>query len=102
VIDPELVARKALLITRDLVDLVPLARTHASATQLARIGVYDDEFGRRIAGCAGLRDRIAHEYDEIDPRRVHEALAAAVVDIPAYLRAVDGFVKRAAGGAPAG
>lgn len=146
-IDPELVARKALLITRDLVDLAPLARKpldeylatsidelvaerlleriigrmidvnyhlltetgrpppadyHASFTQLARIGVYDDEFGRRIAGCAGLRNRIAHEYDEIDPRRVHEAVAAAIVDIPAYLRAVGAFVKGRAESSPAG
>jgi uncharacterized protein YutE (UPF0331/DUF86 family) len=147
VIDPEIVARKALLITRDLVDLAPLARKpldeylatsidelvaerlleriigrmidvnyhlltetghpppadyHASFTQLARLGVYGVDFGARIAACAGLRNRIAHEYDEVDPRRVHGALAAAVEDIPAYLRAVDAYVKQASGGSPRG
>jgi uncharacterized protein YutE (UPF0331/DUF86 family) len=147
VIDAELVARKALLITRDLVDLARLAHKplaeylatsidelvaerllerivgrmidvnyhlltetghpppadyHASFTQLAPLGVYGPEFGGRIAACAGLRNRIAHEYDEIDPRRVHEALAAAVQDIPTYLRAVDDFVKRAPGESPPG
>jgi len=143
VIDADLVGRKALLITRDLADLAPLAREpvadyladplrelvaerllervigrmidinyhlltetdhpppadyFASFTQLATLGVYDPEFGRRIAACAGLRNRIVHEYDEIDPRRVHEALGAAMQDVSTYLRAVEAYVKRTSGG----
>jgi uncharacterized protein YutE (UPF0331/DUF86 family) len=143
VIDVDLVGRKALLITRDLADLAPLAREpvadylaeplhelvaerlleriigrmidinyhlltetdhpppadyFASFTQLATLGVYDSEFGRRIAACAGLRNRIVHEYDEIDQRRVHEALGAAVPDVSTYLRAVEEYVKRTPGG----
>jgi uncharacterized protein YutE (UPF0331/DUF86 family) len=143
VIDADLVGRKALLITRDLADLAPLARESvadylaeplhelvaerlleriigrmidvnyhlltetdhpppadyfASFTQLAELGVYDSEFGRRIAGCAGLRNRIVHEYDAIDPRRVHEALGAAMRDVSTYLRAVEDYVKRRPGG----
>jgi uncharacterized protein YutE (UPF0331/DUF86 family) len=139
VIDAALVGRKALLITRDLADLTPLARKpldeylansldelvaerlleriigrmidvnyhlltetdhpppadyYASFTQLAALGVYDAEFGRRIAACTGLRNRIVHEYDEVDPRRVHEAIVAAVPDVSAYLRAIEEYVKR--------
>lgn len=142
-IDAILVGRKALLITRDLADLAPLAREsladylanfrdelvaerlleriigrmidinyhlltetdhpppadyYASFTQLAALGVYDVEFGRRIAACTGLRNRIVHEYDEVDPRRVHEALGAAMHDVSAYLRAVDDYVRRVPGG----
>ena len=138
-IDADLLGRKALLITRDLADLAPLAREpvadylaeplhelvaerlleriigrmidinyhlltetdhpppadyFASFTQLATLGVYDSEFGRRSAACAGLRNRIVHEYDEIDPRRVHEALGAAMRDVSTYLRAVEEYVKR--------
>jgi uncharacterized protein YutE (UPF0331/DUF86 family) len=140
VIDAALVARKALLMTRALADLAPMARTplteylasardelvaerlleriigrmidinyhlltesgypppadyYASFTQLSSLGIYDAEFGRRIAACTGLRTRIVHEYDEVDPRRVHEALGAAIQDVSAYLRAVDDFVRRA-------
>jgi uncharacterized protein YutE (UPF0331/DUF86 family) len=143
VIDAVLVGRKALLITRDLADLAPLARKplaeylanprdelvaerlleriigrmidinyhlltetdhpppadyYASFTQLAAVGVYDAEFGRRLAACTGLRNRIVHEYDEVDPRKVHEALAAAMSDVSAYLRAIDDYVKRTSGG----
>ena len=142
-IDAALVGRKALLITRDLADLAPLARTplaeylanardelvaerlleriigrmidinyhlltetahpppadyYASFTQLAALGVYDAEFGRRIAACTGLRNRIVHEYDEVDPRKVHEALGTAIQDVSTYLRAIEDYVKRTSGG----
>ena len=125
-IDAALVDRKALLITRDLADLAPLAGKpladylaspidelvaerlleriigrmidinyhlltetghpppadyYVSFTQLAALGVYDADFGRRIAACTGLRNRIVHEYDEVDPHRVHEALATATRDV---------------------
>ena len=72
----------------------PPADYYASFTQLAALRVYDAEFGRRIAACAGLRNRIVHEYDEIDPQRVHEALTTAVRDVATYLRAVQDHVKR--------
>lgn len=142
-IDAILVGRKALLITRDLADLAPLAREsladylanfrdelvaerlleriigrmidinyhlltetdhpppadyYASFTQLAALGVYDIELGRRIAASTGLRNRIVHEYDEVDPRRVHEALGTAIQDVSTYQRAVDEYLKRAPGG----
>ena len=72
----------------------PPADYYASFTQLAALGVYDAEFGRRIAACTGLRNRIVHEYDEVDPQRVHEALTTAVRDVALYLRAVQDHVKR--------
>lgn len=65
-----------------------------SFTELGRIGLLPAEFAKRIAGCAGLRNRIAHDYEEIDPAKVHEALQTAVVDIPDYLRHVQAFLDR--------
>lgn len=53
-------------------------------------------FASQIAACAGLRNRLVHEYDEIDPR-LHEGLPAAARDIPEYLRHV---YRRLEGGAP--
>ena len=43
--------------------------SHASFTRLAELGVLDAEFARRIARAAGLRNRLVHEYEDIDPRR---------------------------------
>ena len=73
----------------------PPADYYESFTRLARVGVLEHDFAPRIAGSAGLRNRIVHEYDEIDPARVHEALQSAVTDIPAYLRRINDYVGRA-------
>lgn len=66
---------------------------HDSFTQLARLNILTPAFASQIAACAGLRNRIVHEYDEIDPRRVHEGLVAAVRDIPEYLRRIHDYVE---------
>jgi uncharacterized protein YutE (UPF0331/DUF86 family) len=68
-----------------------------SFTPLVRLGLLDAEFACRIAACAGLRNRIVHEYDEIDPRKVHEALQAAMRDIPLYLRRVNEHLSKTGG-----
>lgn len=73
----------------------PPADYHESFVTLSRVGVLSREFAPRIAVCAGLRNRIAHEYDEIDPRRVYEALQAALADIPQYLEQVRDYLDRA-------
>lgn len=36
------------------------------------------DLAKEMAMAAGLRNRIVHEYDDIDPERVHEALPMAV------------------------
>ena len=64
-----------------------------SFTALTKLGVLPPPFAARIAACAGLRNRIVHEYDEIDPARVWEGLQAAVRDIPEYLRRVDEYLR---------
>lgn len=64
-----------------------------SFTQLAKLRILPPAFASQIAACAGLRNRIVHEYDDIDPRRVYEGLQAAVRDIPEYLRHVHQHVE---------
>ena len=59
---------------------------YQSFTALATIGMLDQAFAKRIAACAGLRNRITHEYEAIDPARVQEALQSAARDIPEYLK----------------
>jgi len=69
---------------------------YESFTQLGGLGVLSPSFASQIAACAGLRNRIVHEYDDIDPRRVYEGLQAAVRDIPEYLRRVHRHVEASA------
>ena len=74
----------------------PPADYYESFIQLGRLGLLDPDFAGRIAACAGVRNRIVHEYDELDPRKVYEALQRASRDIPAYLRTIDEYVQRGA------
>jgi uncharacterized protein YutE (UPF0331/DUF86 family) len=63
---------------------------------LSRIGVLPADFAARLAPCAGLRNRIVHAYDDLDPGRVYDALGPALADVPAYLVRVRAFVEAAA------
>ncbi len=70
---------------------------HASFLRLADVGVLDANFARQIARAAGLRNRLVHEYDEVDPRRVFEGLEAALRDVPVYLARVNAYLGTSAG-----
>jgi uncharacterized protein YutE (UPF0331/DUF86 family) len=56
------------------------------------MGILEPAFASKVASSAGLRNRIVHEYDEIDPAKVFEAIQAALSDLPTYLKAVLSFV----------
>ena len=64
-----------------------------SFTQLVRLRILPPAFASQIAPYAGLRNRLVHEYDEIDPRRVHEGLVAAVREFPEYLRHIHDYLQ---------
>jgi uncharacterized protein YutE (UPF0331/DUF86 family) len=70
----------------------PPTDDYQSFLQLERLGILSHDLAQRIAACAGLRNRIVHEYDEIDPARIHEALQAAVRDVPQYLARVHAHI----------
>jgi len=52
------------------------------------------DLAKELAMAAGLRNRIVHEYDDIDPERVYEALPPAVRRIPVYLDHIQRFVEK--------
>lgn len=68
-----------------------------SFVDLAALGVLDSAFARRIAAAAGLRNRLAHEYDEIDPVKVHETLGGVVADVTEYLDRIRTALDRESG-----
>jgi uncharacterized protein YutE (UPF0331/DUF86 family) len=67
---------------------------YQSFLQLERLGILPHDLAQAIAACAGLRNRIVHEYDEIDPARIHEALQTAARDVPQYLTHVHNYIER--------
>ncbi len=48
----------------------------------------------RLAASAGLRNRIVHDYDDIDPAKVYDALQLATKDVPEYLSHVRRYIDR--------
>lgn len=61
---------------------------HESFIMLGTTRILPAEFARSLAAAAGLRNRIVHEYDEIDPVKLHDALQVAVKQIPVYADAI--------------
>jgi uncharacterized protein YutE (UPF0331/DUF86 family) len=61
---------------------------YESFIKLGTMGVLAVDLARELATSTGLRNRIAHEYDDIDHAKVHAGLAAAARDVPQYLRSV--------------
>jgi uncharacterized protein YutE (UPF0331/DUF86 family) len=43
----------------------------------------------RLVPAAGLRNRLVHDYEAIDPRRVHAALGTAVTDLEALIKELE-------------
>ena len=70
---------------------------HESFQMLGTMGILQGEFSREIAFSAGLRNRIVHEYEEIDAAKVYEALQVAVQQLPTYLDHVNRFIGRLPG-----
>ncbi len=65
-----------------------------SFVRLGELGVLLQDFARDIARAAGLRNRIVHDYDALDPTKVFDALCGALQDVPHYLEQVHAYVDR--------
>lgn len=61
---------------------------YASFPAAAEAGVLDDALATALAPSTGLRNRLVHEYEEIDLAVVASALPAAVDGYAAYVRRV--------------
>jgi uncharacterized protein YutE (UPF0331/DUF86 family) len=56
--------------------------------RLANAGVLDPSLARRLVAAAGFRNVVAHAYESIDLRRVHEAATHGPADLRAFLAAI--------------
>lgn len=74
-------------------DTLPPKDFYESFVRLAPLGGTSRELAEELVPTAGLRNRLAHEYNEIDHRKVHEAIALILVQVPRYLEAVQAFLE---------
>ncbi|MFK0732040.1 MAG: DUF86 domain-containing protein [Gloeotrichia echinulata GP01] len=60
--------------------------------ELGKYEVITVELARQLAPSAGLRNRLVHEYDDIDPNQVFMAISFALQQYPLYVRQVNSYL----------
>lgn len=45
---------------------------------LVNLGVYSEDFAKKIAPSAGLRNRLVHEYNDTKPEIIYKSVADAI------------------------
>jgi len=67
---------------------------YESFISLGRAGIIPQELAERLAPAAGLRNRLVHEYDDIDDAIVLKAVSKARQSVRAYVAAVERHLMR--------
>lgn len=70
---------------------------HESFVRLGTLGILEAMFARQLASAAGLRNRIVHEYNELEEEKVYAAIQNGLRDIPLYLKQIKTYLDRIAG-----
>lgn len=71
---------------------------HESFVRLGTLGIMTADPAKEMTMAAGLRNRIVHDYDDIDPDRVSEALPVVVRRILYTWIIFSNFIERLPGG----
>lgn len=61
---------------------------YSSFIEMGRKKYLPIKLAETMARSAGLRNRLAHEYDEIDAKKVFDAIGICLKDTPKYLKAI--------------
>ena len=61
---------------------------HESFILLGKKGVIPKKLSEKLAKSAGLRNILAHEYDEINPKQVYQSINITLTQVPEYLKAI--------------
>jgi len=60
---------------------------------LAELEVIDRELAKKLAPSAGMRNRLVHEYEEIDDKIVYENIPEAIEMYNKYITQVEAYLK---------
>ena len=50
------------------------------------------DLARKLAPSAGLRNRLVHEYDDIDSSQVFKAISFALQQYPLYVKQINNYL----------
>ena len=60
--------------------------------ELGKYNVISSELAKQIAPSSGLRNRLVHEYDDIEPRQVFRAINFALQQYPIYVEQINSYL----------
>jgi len=61
---------------------------YGSFIEIGKNKVVSEEFAKEIAKSVGLRNALAHEYEEINQKMVFESINVALTQVPKYLQSI--------------
>ncbi len=61
---------------------------------LAGLGVYSEEFAKKIAPSAGLRNRLVHEYDDTHDDIIYDSVSDAIPQYAEYCNYILLYIKK--------
>jgi uncharacterized protein YutE (UPF0331/DUF86 family) len=65
-----------------------------SFIDMGKKGYLDNRLAGKTADSAGLRNRLTHEYDEIDEKKIYKAMKTCLADVPRYLSQIEKLLNK--------
>lgn len=65
----------------------------SSFIELGKLKILPSDFSQKLAQYAGLRNRLVHEYNALDEKKVYQSARRSLKDFPKYLRYIENFVE---------
>lgn len=72
---------------------IPPETYRDSFIDLAKAGVISSGLARELAPAAGLRNRLVHDYEDIDATIVRQSIALALRLLPLYVEQIKEYLK---------
>lgn len=66
----------------------------SSFTELGKMKILPYDFSRKMARYAGLRNRLVHEYNNLDEKKVYQAARSIMKDLSRYFRYIEKFIEK--------
>jgi len=65
----------------------------SSFVELGKLRILPLEFSKKLAQYAGLRNRLVHEYNALDEKKVYQGARRLIKDFPQYLKHIEKFIE---------
>jgi len=66
----------------------------SSFVEMGKNNYISIELSEKLKKSAGLRNRLAHEYDDIDEKKIYEAIKKSLKEIPEFLRSIIDLLEK--------